>query len=63
MAAPGDYVAIVTDAPLPAAGVPVIRLDDEAWLDALADLVERTHHESRSGMTGMALITLEEVST
>ena len=41
MAAPGDYVAIVTDASLPAAGVPVIRLDDEAWLDALADLVER----------------------
>jgi molybdopterin-guanine dinucleotide biosynthesis protein B len=41
VAAPADYVAIVTDAPLPAAGIPVIRLDDDAWLDALADLVER----------------------
>src|SRR5215207_5616725 len=39
--AAGDYVAIVTDGPLPAASVPVIRLDDAAWLDALADLVEQ----------------------
>jgi len=36
-----DYVAIVTDADVPAPGVAVIRLDEPAWLDTLADLVER----------------------
>lgn len=36
-----DYVAIVTDAMLPDVRVPVVRLDDPAWLDTLADLVER----------------------
>jgi molybdopterin-guanine dinucleotide biosynthesis adapter protein len=37
----GDYVAIVADGDVPTANVPVIRLDDPNWLDALADLVER----------------------
>src|SRR5215204_966462 len=36
-----DYVAIVTDGQVSATGVAVIRLDEPAWLDALADLVER----------------------
>ena len=40
-AAAGDYVAIVTDGDVPTVNVPVIRLDDGGWLDALADLVER----------------------
>jgi molybdopterin-guanine dinucleotide biosynthesis protein MobB len=40
-AAAGDYVAIVTDGDVPAVNVPVIRLDNDGWLDALADLVER----------------------
>ena len=35
-----DYVAIVTDGLVPSTHVPVIRLDDATWLDALADLVE-----------------------
>jgi molybdopterin-guanine dinucleotide biosynthesis protein MobB len=34
------YLAIVADTELPDAAVPVIRLDDETWLGALADLVE-----------------------
>jgi len=34
------YLALVTDGPVPAAVVPVIRLDDATWLDALAALVE-----------------------
>jgi molybdopterin-guanine dinucleotide biosynthesis adapter protein len=37
----GDYVAIVTDGDVPTVNVPVIRLDDGGWLDALADLVEQ----------------------
>ena len=36
-----DYVAIVTDASIEDATVPVIRLDTASWLDTLADLVER----------------------
>jgi molybdopterin-guanine dinucleotide biosynthesis protein B len=40
-ASAGDYVAIVTDGDVPAANVPVIRLDDANWLDTLADLVEQ----------------------
>jgi molybdopterin-guanine dinucleotide biosynthesis protein MobB len=36
-----DYVAIVTDASIADATVPVIRLDTASWLDTLADLVER----------------------
>jgi molybdopterin-guanine dinucleotide biosynthesis protein B len=36
-----DYVAIVADTEVAGAAVPVFRLDDAAWLDALADLVER----------------------
>ena len=39
--AAGDYVAIVADTAVDRAAVPVIRLDDAAWLDTLADLVER----------------------
>lgn len=35
------YLAIVSDAPFPDAGVPVILFDDPAWLDAVASLVER----------------------
>ena len=35
-----DYVAIVTDGLVSSADVPVIRLDDPAWVDTLADLVE-----------------------
>jgi molybdopterin-guanine dinucleotide biosynthesis protein B len=35
-----DYVAIVTDGLVSSADVPVIRLDDAAWVDTLADLVE-----------------------
>jgi molybdopterin-guanine dinucleotide biosynthesis protein B len=34
------YLAIVADTEVRGATVPVIRFDDEAWLDALADLVE-----------------------
>ena len=40
-----DYLAIVADTDVPGATVPVIRLDDATWLDALADLVEAAHHE------------------
>ena len=36
-----NYLAIVADADLPDAAVPVIRSDDATWLDALADLVEQ----------------------
>lgn len=36
-----DYLALVTDGPLPSATIPVIRLDDPTWLDTLAGLVER----------------------
>jgi molybdopterin-guanine dinucleotide biosynthesis protein B len=36
-----DYVAIVSDTSVPGATVPVIRLDDASYLDALADLVEQ----------------------
>jgi molybdopterin-guanine dinucleotide biosynthesis protein B len=36
-----DYLAIVADCDVPGATVPVIRLDDAAWLDTLADLVEQ----------------------
>jgi molybdopterin-guanine dinucleotide biosynthesis protein MobB len=36
-----DYVAIVTDGQVSAAGVAIVRLEDPAWLDTLADLVER----------------------
>jgi molybdopterin-guanine dinucleotide biosynthesis protein B len=35
-----SYLAIVADTEVPGATVPVVRFDDEAWLDALADLVE-----------------------
>ena len=35
------YLAIVADTSVPDATVPVIRLDDEAWLTTLADLVEQ----------------------
>ena len=35
------YLAIVADTAVPDATVPVIRLDDEAWLTTLADLVEQ----------------------
>lgn len=35
------YLAIVADSPLDGATVPVISLDDAAWVDHLADLVER----------------------
>jgi molybdopterin-guanine dinucleotide biosynthesis protein B len=35
-----SYLAIVADTEVPGATVPVIRFDHEAWLDALADLVE-----------------------
>ena len=34
------YLALVADGPVADAQVPVIRLDDAAWLDTLADLVE-----------------------
>ena len=40
-AAAGDYLVIVADAAVPGATVPVIRLDDETWLDSLAGLVEQ----------------------
>jgi len=40
-AAPRNYLAIVAHIDVPGATVPVIRLDDAAWLDALADLVEQ----------------------
>ena len=40
-AAARDYLAIVADGDVSGATVPVIRLDDPAWLDALADLVEQ----------------------
>jgi molybdopterin-guanine dinucleotide biosynthesis protein B len=36
-----EYVAIVSDTSVPGATVPVIRLDDASYLDALADLVEQ----------------------
>jgi molybdopterin-guanine dinucleotide biosynthesis adapter protein len=36
-----EYLAIVADGPVSNAAVPVIRLDDAAWLDALAGLVEQ----------------------
>ena len=35
------YLAIVADAAVPEATIPVIRLDDEVWLTTLADLVEQ----------------------
>jgi molybdopterin-guanine dinucleotide biosynthesis protein B len=35
------YLALVADGPVAETHVPVIRLDDAAWLDTLADLVER----------------------
>jgi molybdopterin-guanine dinucleotide biosynthesis protein MobB len=35
------YLAIVADTDLPQSAVPVIRSDDAAWLDTLADLVEQ----------------------
>ena len=35
------YLAIVADTAIDGASVPVISLDDSAWLDRLADLVER----------------------
>lgn len=35
------YLAIVADTPVDGATVPVIALDESAWLDRLADLVER----------------------
>src|SRR5919112_3505447 len=35
------YLAIVADVPVDGALVPVISLDDETWLESLADLVER----------------------
>jgi molybdopterin-guanine dinucleotide biosynthesis protein MobB len=40
-AAADHYLAIVSDTELPGAAVPVIRSDDAAWLDTLADLVEQ----------------------
>ena len=46
-AASRDYLAIVADADVPGAMVPVIRSDDATWLDALADLVE--HRIMRAG--------------
>ena len=46
-AAAHDYLAIVADSPVVGAAVPVIRLDDEAWLATLADLVEQ--HILRTG--------------
>ena len=36
-----DYLAIVADADVPDARVPVLRLDADTWLADLADLVER----------------------
>lgn len=36
-----DYLAIVADAPVPGATVPVVPLDDPSWLGTLADLVEQ----------------------
>ena len=36
-----DYLAIVADADVPDARVPVLRLDGETWLTDLADLVEQ----------------------
>lgn len=45
-----DYLAIVADTEVPDAAVPVIRLDDDSWLDALADLVEqRIMHADERG--------------
>jgi hypothetical protein len=35
------YLAIVADSAVDGATVPVISLDDPAWLETLADLVER----------------------
>ena len=35
------YLAIVADTPVDGATVPVISLDESAWLESLADLVER----------------------
>jgi molybdopterin-guanine dinucleotide biosynthesis protein B len=35
------YLAIVADTDVLTAGVPVIRSDDSAWLESLADLVEK----------------------
>lgn len=35
-----SYLAIVADTEVPGATVPVIRFDEAAWLDTLADLVE-----------------------
>ena len=43
-----DYLAIVTDTTVPGAAIPVIRLDDATWLDALADLVEQRIMNVRS---------------
>ena len=40
-AASQDYLAIVADVDVPGAPMPVIRIDDAAWLDTLADLVEQ----------------------
>jgi molybdopterin-guanine dinucleotide biosynthesis protein B len=40
-AASRHYLAIVADGPVDGATVPVIRLDDAAWLETVADLVER----------------------
>ena len=40
-AASRDYLAIVADVDVPGATVPVIRIDDSAWLATLADLVEQ----------------------
>jgi molybdopterin-guanine dinucleotide biosynthesis protein B len=36
-----DYLAIVADADVPGATVPVIRFEDATWLDTLADVVEQ----------------------
>ena len=42
------YLAIVSDTHVPNANVPIIRLDDEgAWLETLADLVERRIMKAR----------------
>jgi hypothetical protein len=49
------YLAIVADTDLPQSTVPVIRSDDAAWLDTLADLVER--RIMRAGELDLALET------
>ncbi len=43
------YLALVADVALPHATVPVIRLDDPTWLEALADLVEDRIMKSGAG--------------